>query len=564
VIYDARYGNIVERGRNVLTRQYLGPNEILQMAGRVHGRVPDGQVFILSDRAIDFASLRPVPPEFQLAGDSERVALTAAAIAVDLASLELPVPLDRRAYREAVERLTARGIVDNGRLTQYGKDVEALPVDRAWGELLVHADDDLVPFVAVAANIDSLHRMTRDEHDLRGLVVRGSDHLTAYAVFAEAVDAHGYIGLVYGLPRHLFKDSAAGWAEGRGVLMKTLEDVALGTASVYRGLELPLPDELPPVTEEVVRRFRDLVARVMPFDLVIEGETARGEKVRLSRSSVCPPGGAVAGSIKYFADRFGVPRGSVEGTAVPFALIQRYARRAAPAVRYHEDRRAAGLVLERRTTYHDFELDRQREPLTGVWPAEHAGQARAALAQALIEGRTPHARQGELARLARRAEGYWRRSGGRLDSVAPQAVRRALVEQLEQVEDWDSFLGAPLALDLDQLAPPDARAALDALPSSLKLYGDRIPIHYEMEQGEPVARLRLKEGKARRLAHRDLPALDRPIRFSVMRGQREVVRAGSIDELLEALEQLPSGERPQRKRQGRGRGGGGRGGRGRR
>src|SRR5262249_43830778 len=42
VIYDARYGNVIDRGRNVLHRLYLGANEILQMAGRVHGRVRNG------------------------------------------------------------------------------------------------------------------------------------------------------------------------------------------------------------------------------------------------------------------------------------------------------------------------------------------------------------------------------------------------------------------------------------------------------------------------------------------------------------------------------------------
>src|SRR5438874_714636 len=52
VIYDARYTNVVERGRNVLTRLYLGANEILQMAGRVHGRVEGGEVYILSDREL--------------------------------------------------------------------------------------------------------------------------------------------------------------------------------------------------------------------------------------------------------------------------------------------------------------------------------------------------------------------------------------------------------------------------------------------------------------------------------------------------------------------------------
>ena len=39
VIDDTRFTNIVEHGRNVLTRLHLGANEILQMAGRVHGRV---------------------------------------------------------------------------------------------------------------------------------------------------------------------------------------------------------------------------------------------------------------------------------------------------------------------------------------------------------------------------------------------------------------------------------------------------------------------------------------------------------------------------------------------
>src|SRR5258708_6347621 len=38
VIYDARYGNLVHGGRNVLSRLYLGANQILQMAGGGHWR----------------------------------------------------------------------------------------------------------------------------------------------------------------------------------------------------------------------------------------------------------------------------------------------------------------------------------------------------------------------------------------------------------------------------------------------------------------------------------------------------------------------------------------------
>ena len=222
VIYDARYGNVVERGRNVLHRLYLGANEILQMAGRVHGRVPNGEVVILSDRDLVFEHLRPTPPEFQLAGDAERVAITCAALGVDARDLDLPVALDRTAYRRALELLTSRGLVEDGRLTRYGREVEAMPVERPWGELLVHADAELLPMVAVCSSIDSLHRMTREERDLHGVVVNGSDHLTAYNLYAEAVNQHGSVGEVYGLPRHLFDEGLAEWAERRGVLVKAM------------------------------------------------------------------------------------------------------------------------------------------------------------------------------------------------------------------------------------------------------------------------------------------------------------------------------------------------------
>jgi ATP-dependent helicase HrpA len=184
VIDDTRFANVVNRGRNVLTRLHLGANEILQMAGRVHGRVAGGRVYILSDRDIDFSRLRPTEPEFQLAGDSERIALTCAALGVRADELDLPVPLDRAAYRRALEHLEARGLVAEGRLTRYGATVEAVPAERSWAELIANADDELLPVVAVMSGIESLHRMTREDRDLRGVTVQGSDHLTAYNLYA--------------------------------------------------------------------------------------------------------------------------------------------------------------------------------------------------------------------------------------------------------------------------------------------------------------------------------------------------------------------------------------------
>ena len=297
VIYDARYANVVDRGRNVLHRLYLGANEILQMAGRVHGRVPNGEVTILSDRDLDFATLQPTPPEFQLAGDAERVAITCAALGVDATDLDLPVPLDRTAYRRALRTLTERGLVEEGRLTRYGREVEAMPVDRAWGELLVHAEPELVPMVAVCANIDSLHRMTREERDLHGVVVNGSDHLTAYNIYAEAVNQCGRLGSVYGLPRHLFEEEElAQWAERRGVLVKAIEDIALGVASIYRAIEVPLPPTMPYASKPIRQMWIELLARIMPFDLVIDEQTADGQDARVSKTSVAGAGVRCAGT----------------------------------------------------------------------------------------------------------------------------------------------------------------------------------------------------------------------------------------------------------------------------
>jgi len=551
VIYDARYTNVVERGRNVLTRLYLGANEILQMAGRVHGRVEAGEVYILSDRDLDFAGLEPTPPEFQLAGDAERVAITCAALGVDARDLDLPVPLDRRAYRDAMQLLTERGLIEHGRLTRYGREVEAMPVERPWGELLYHADAELIPIVAVAANIESLHRMTREERELKGLIVSGSDHLTAYNVYAEAVNKHGYLGEVYGLPRHLFRESVDQWAEGRGVLVKAIEDVALGTASVYRQLELALPDKLPYAGEKTLAAFAELVARIMPFDLVIDEETADGREARVSRGSVCGSWGAIAGTLRYFADRFGVPRASIEGTQLPERALRRYARRGAPTVTFERHRRREGLMAVRTVEYFGFVLERDSEPLGSPFPPDLAAAARAALVQAVLAGETPHPDQGRVRRALERFGFYWRRSGGQLTEAGTEPLTARLAQQLAAVASWDDFINTRLTLDVEEVIPAEVRHQLDALPASIHLYGDRVPLDYEVEQGGGVIRLRLREGQARRLQPRDVPALDRPVRFTVLRGKREAVRAASVEELHRQLSGLSREERARLVRGGR-------------
>lgn len=548
VIYDARYGNVVDRGRNVLHRMYLGANEILQMAGRVHGRVRNGEVTILSDRPLRFDDLRPTPPEFQLAGDAERVAITCAAIGVDATDLELPVPLDREAYRRSVALLTARGLVAAGRLTDYGREVEAMPVERPWAELLVSGEPELAPVLAVASNVDSLHRMMRDERDLRGAVVRGSDHLTAYNLYAEAVNRHGSLGRVYGLPRHVFGESLEEWAAERGVLVKAIEDVAMGVASVYRALELPLPRGLPYATREVRDRFVDLVARVMPFELVIDERTADGQEVRVSRNSFAGTWGAVAGAIRYFADRFGTPRASIEGTTIPYDLVRRHATRGPPSVRVAGPRKLQHLEVVRTLHYFGFDLETVAEPLTGTFPAPVRDAARKALARGLAEGGVVHPDQGVVRRAVQRLREYWRRSGGTLVQASDAAIEAALLAQLEAVDSWAAFQRTPVRLPVDELIDEGTRASLDALPTTVRLHGDATALEYDVERGEPVVRIRLREGQARRLVADDLPAFDRAVRFQVVRGGETPLEAASLDALRGLLRRPGTRAHPHRHR----------------
>ena len=559
IIDDTRFSNFIDRGRNVLTQSHLGANELLQMAGRVHGRVAGGHVYILSDRDIDFASLRPTEPEFQLAGDSERVAITCAALGVRADELDLPVPLDRVAYREAAALLERRGVVQNGRLTTYGRAVEAMPVERPWAELIVNADDELMPVLAVMSSVESLHRMTRDERDLSGLIVAGSDHLTAYNVYAEAFTRAGFVGEVYGLPRHLFdEDGAERWAERRGVLVKAIEDAALGMASVYRAVGLPLPTKMARAGDATLTKFQELLARFMPFTLVIDERTANGDDARVSKTSVCGSWGAVAGSLRYFADKFGVPRASIEGTQIPPDYVRRYATRSEPELSYDARRRQGTLVMVRRVDYFGFELERDTEEVDR-FPSGLEARARQLLGEALARGETRHPAARRNQPLVEQVREAWRRSGGRTPRLGQAELAAFYAEQLGAVHSMTEFRHAAVRFDPDAFVPAKDRAALAALPSRVDVRGQPVEVHYDVEETETgprgVARLRIPEKVARNLAPEELPSFDRPLRFVVTRGKRGAVRASTLDELQEllSLPYSPDERDDQRSRDARGR-----------
>jgi hypothetical protein len=266
---------------------------------------------------------------------------------------------------------------------------------------------------------------------------------------------------------------------------------------------------------------------------------------------VCGSWGAIAGTLRYFADRFGVPRASIEGTQVPERAIRRYARRGRPDVVFERHRRREGLMVVKAVEYFGFTLDREVEPLSSHFPADLADAARRALVSAVLAGETPHPDQGKVRRALERFGHYWRRSGGQVAQAARERITEQIGAQLARVNSWDDFIAARIFLDPDAAIPEGERQRLDSLPSSVFLYGDRVPVDYDVEQGVGVVRLRLKEGQARRLDLRDLPTFDRPVRFTVTRGKHEAVRASSLDELRRGLRGLGSTHRARVMRGGR-------------
>jgi len=247
----------------------------------------------------------------------------------------------------------------------------------------------------------------------------------------------------------------------------------------------------------------------------------------------------VAGTIRYFASRHGALRAAIEGTGLPLALIKRHARRGPPTVEYRHSRKGGVLYRVTATEYLGFVLDSDRTPLTGAIPRDLVESARGALTTALMAGTADHPHQQRVRRALDRLGTYWRRSGGALAEADPVRVRANLMKQLRSVESLEQFMSTPMGLDVEALVSKEAIARLDSLPGSAAVFGDRVPLDYEIENGKGVARIRLRMGQARRLQAKDVPALDRPLRFTVLRGRRPAIRADTLEELHHQLAALP-------------------------
>jgi len=337
--------------------------------------------------------------------------------------------------------------------------------------------------------------------------------------------------------------------------VKAIEDIALGMASVYRTLEMRLPDEMPVATDGVLRRFQELLARIMPFDLVIDEMTADGEEARVSKTSVAGSWGAIAGELRYFADRMGVPRASIEGTQIPLGLIRKYATRGDAEIAFDPDRKRAPLAVRRAVEYYGFVLERDIEPIDGVFPDDVADIARNTLAEAAARFEARHRSLKELRPRVEEIREVWRRSGGRTAKLGTRELAALFGEQIRHIRSYEEFRATPLTVDIDALVPPAERARWMELPDVVAIRDRDVPIEYGVEEGVGgVARLRLPEKMARTLVDAELPELDRPVRFVVTRGQRGAVRASTLDELQDLLDRpwAPDEEREERPRRHRG------------
>jgi hypothetical protein len=135
----------------------------------------------------------------------------------------------------------------------------------------------------------------------------------------------------------------------------------------------------------------------------------------------------------------------------------------------------------------------------------------------------------------------YKRSGGATRRLGLPELTALYEEQLANVRSMDDFRGARLTVDRDKFVPRDVRERLERLPNQVQIRDREVDIDYDVEerdgQWRGIARLRLPEKIARTLTEAEIPRLDRPVRYVVLRGQRGAVRADTLEELQDRLAQ---------------------------
>jgi hypothetical protein len=197
-------------------------------------------------------------------------------------------------------------------------------------------------------------------------------------------------------------------------------------------------------------------------------------------------------------------------------------------------------MLKRKVEYFGFELENELETVD-EFPPELADEARHLLAESLARGEARHFAVKKNRDAIDEIRDAYKRSGGETRRLGLAELTALYEEQLQDVDSLDAFKVARLHVDRDRFVPRDVRERLAQLPDQLMIRDREVDIDYDIEERDGkrigVARLRLPEKIARTLTELEIPLLDRPVRFVVLRGQRGAVRSDTLEDLQERLAQ---------------------------
>jgi hypothetical protein len=221
-------------------------------------------------------------------------------------------------------------------------------------------------------------------------------------------------------------------------------------------------------------------------------------------------------------------------------LIRRYATRGKDELVYDPRRKHGPLALKRSVEYFGFELENELETVDEFPPAL-ANPARHLLAESMARGEARHFAVKKNRDAIEAVREAYKRSGGETTRLGFPELTALYESQLAGVNSFDEFKSARLDINRDALVPREARELLDRLPDQVTIRDREVEIDYDIEERHGkrlgVARLRLPEKIARTLTEEEIPRLDRPVRFVVLRGQRGAVRSDSLEDLQERLAQ---------------------------
>jgi hypothetical protein len=221
-------------------------------------------------------------------------------------------------------------------------------------------------------------------------------------------------------------------------------------------------------------------------------------------------------------------------------LIRRYATRGQSQLIYDARRKHGPLTIKTSLDYFGFELESEQETVE-EFPAAEAAAARHLLAEAVARGEARHHAVKKNRDAIEAIREAYKRSGGETPRFGLPELTAHYERQLADVNSMDDFREKRLDVDRNAFTTPELRKRLEQLPSQVTIRDRDIDIDYDVEERNGsrtgVARLRLPEKVARTLVEDEIPRLDRPVRFVVLRGQRGAVRADSLDELQEKLAQ---------------------------